>query len=49
VGRDPWPISDDAQNLVIHIGVDIARRRSGSTEVVRALYRSRLDPVLPVI
>jgi Mycothiol maleylpyruvate isomerase N-terminal domain len=49
LGRDPFPVPLDAQNLAIHIGVDVARLRRGETEVIRALYRSRLDPVLPII
>jgi hypothetical protein len=49
VDREPWPVPDEAQNLVIHLGIDIARSREGNTAVVRALYRSRLDPVLPVL
>jgi hypothetical protein len=49
VGREPWPLPVDAQNLVIHIGADIGIRRSGRTEMLRALYRSRLDPALPVL
>jgi hypothetical protein len=49
VRRDPWPIPDAAQDLVIHIGVDVAQLRHGATDTIRCLYRSRLDPVLPVI
>ncbi len=49
VGRDPWPVPPVAQDLVIRIGIDIATLRSGPTEVLRCLYRSRLAPVLPVL
>ena len=49
LGRDPWPVSFEAQDLVIHIGIDIARFRHGTVETIRCLYRSRLDPVLPVV
>lgn len=49
LSREPWPVSFEAQNLVIHIGADIARHRHGTTEVLRCLYRSKLDPVLPVV
>ena len=48
VDREPWPMPEAAQSLVIHLGIDVARVRSGGTAVVRALYRSRLDPVLRV-
>jgi Mycothiol maleylpyruvate isomerase N-terminal domain len=49
IDRDPWPVPEAAQELVVHLGIDIARVREGNTAVVRALYRSRLDPVLPVL
>jgi len=49
LGRDPWPVPLAAQNLVLHIGIDIAQLRSDPTDVLRALYRSELDPVFPVI
>ncbi len=45
----PWRVPPAALDLVIRIGVDIATLRSGPTEVLRALYRSRLAPVLPVL
>ncbi len=47
--RDPWPVPEEAQDLVIHVGIDVARARTGGTAVLRALFRSRLDPVLPVL
>jgi hypothetical protein len=47
--RDPWPVPPAAQNLVLHIGVDVALLRNDPTAVLRALYRTRLDPVFPVI
>jgi hypothetical protein len=47
--RDPWRVPDAAHALVAHIGIDIALVRHGGSPVVRALYRSRLDPVLPVL
>ena len=49
IGREPWPVSFEAQDLVIHVGVDIGRIRSGATEMIRCLYRTELDPILPVI
>jgi len=49
VGREPWPVPEDAESLVIHVGIEIGRVRHGATEVIRCLYRSRLDPVLPVV
>ena len=49
LGRDPWPLPPDAQDLALHIGIDIARLRHHPNVVVHALYRSRLDPVFPVI
>lgn len=49
IGCEPWAVPPDAQHLVIHVGIDIARLRRGATPTIRALYRSRLDPVLPVI
>ncbi len=39
----------EEEELVIHIGIDVARMRNGATAVLRTLYRSRLDPVLPVL
>ncbi len=47
--REPWPVPADAEALVVHLGIDIARARSGGTAVVRALYRTQLDSVLPVL
>jgi hypothetical protein len=49
VEREPWPVPFAAQNLVIHIGIDIGCIRRGPIETIRALYRSRLAPVLPVL
>jgi hypothetical protein len=49
LGRDPWSVPPDALELVLHIGIDIARLRHDPNDVLRALYRSRLDPVFPVI
>jgi hypothetical protein len=49
VGRQPWPLPEEAERLVIHVGIEIARVRRGAAEVIRCLYRSRLDPVLPVL
>jgi hypothetical protein len=49
VGREPWPVSFEAQGLVLHIGADIGRIRSGAIEMIRCLYRTKLDPILPVI
>ncbi|MCU1493679.1 MAG: hypothetical protein JWO62_1443 [Acidimicrobiaceae bacterium] len=42
VNRDPWPLSPEAAALTISIGTDIARRRSGSSALIRALYRHGL-------
>jgi hypothetical protein len=47
--REPWEVPDDAESLVLHVGVEIARLRHGAIDVLRCLYRSRLDPVLPVL
>ena len=47
--RAPWPVPPDALNLVLHVGVDVAQLRNDPTAVLRALYRTRLDPVFPVI
>jgi hypothetical protein len=47
--REPWPVSFEAQDLVIHIGADIGRIRSGAIEMIRCLYRTPLAGVLPVI
>jgi hypothetical protein len=49
IDREPWPVSFEAQDLVIHIGADIGRIRSGATEMIRCLYRTKLDPTLPVV
>jgi hypothetical protein len=49
LGRDPWRVPADAQNLALHVGIDVAQLRYDPTDVLRALYRSRLDPVFPVI
>jgi hypothetical protein len=39
IGREPWPVSDDALVLTIAMGVGVSRRRHGDTAVLRALYR----------
>ena len=39
VGREPWPMPAAATDAAISIGIDIARHRSGSTALFRALYR----------
>lgn len=49
IGHDPWPFSSAAQDLVIQIGCGIGLQRHGATEMMRCLFRSRLDPVLPVL
>jgi Mycothiol maleylpyruvate isomerase N-terminal domain len=49
LAREPWPVPFDAQNVVIHLGVDIGRIRRGAVEMIRALYRSDLPPTLPVL
>ena len=50
VARDPWPVSAEAQALVISVGADIGRRRHGATAMLRALYRSGFaEPTLPVL
>jgi Mycothiol maleylpyruvate isomerase N-terminal domain len=48
-GRRPWALPPAAQDLVIRIGCAIGLQRHGATEVMRCLYRSHLDPVLPVL
>jgi hypothetical protein len=49
VHREPWTVPDAALSLALHVGIDVARLRHGGTETLRMLYRSRLDPVLPVL
>ncbi len=39
VGLEPWPMPADATDVAIEVGLDVARRRSGNTAVLRALYR----------
>jgi hypothetical protein len=49
INGEPWTVPDAAQELVLHLGVDIGRRRSGFAEMMRCLYRTRLEPALPVL
>jgi Mycothiol maleylpyruvate isomerase N-terminal domain len=50
VERDPWPLPDAAHDLAIAVGVDVGRRRSGDTAMIRALYRRGFaDACLPVL
>ena len=50
IGRDPWPISHEAQAITIRVGADIASLRSGETALIRALYRrEEAAHVLPVL
>jgi hypothetical protein len=49
IDREPWPVSFEAQDLVLHIGADIGRIRSGAIEMIRCLYRTPPGGVLPVI
>jgi uncharacterized protein (TIGR03083 family) len=50
VGREPWPLPEEALRLVAEIGLDIARLRHGSDAVVRALFRQGFAAeVLPAI
>ena len=37
--RDPYPVPEAAMSLVLSIGTDVARRRSGDAAVLRAFYR----------
>jgi hypothetical protein len=48
--RDPFPWPEQAQELTIHVGVDIGQRVAGATSMIRALYRQGFaDKTLPVI
>lgn len=48
--RDPWPLPANSAALTIAVGVEIARRRSGATAVIRTLYRHGLaGSTLPVL
>ena len=50
VDHDPWPLPPGAVDVAIAVGVDLARRRGGSTAVIRALYRRGWSgPVFPVL
>ena len=50
VGHTSWPLPAAAAEVAIAVGADIAVRRSGSTAVIRALYRRGWsEPVLPVL
>ncbi|HSS09662.1 MAG TPA: maleylpyruvate isomerase N-terminal domain-containing protein [Acidimicrobiales bacterium] len=50
IGREPWPYPLTGQDLVIEVGVDIARRRSGRASLLRALYRRGFaEATLPVL
>jgi len=49
IGRDPWPVPPAAQDLVIQVGCGIGLQRHGATQMMRCLFRSQLDPVLPVL
>jgi hypothetical protein len=50
VGHGGWPVSAEAEALVIAVGAEIGRRRGGATAMVRALYRSGFtEPTLPVL
>ena len=50
VDRRPWPMPAGAEALTIAVGLEIARRRSGQTAVIRALYRRGLaGTTLPVL
>ncbi len=48
--HEPWPVPIEAQDLVIEVGTEIARLRSGRTAVLRALYRRGFaEAALPVL
>ncbi len=49
IGAEPFPVAPAARQRVLHIGTDIGILRRGATAMVRCLYRSKLEPVLPVI
>jgi hypothetical protein len=49
VNHDPWPVTGEAQHLVIHLGVDIGIQRHGTDAMIRCLYRSGFGSVLPVV
>jgi hypothetical protein len=39
VGREPWSLPEGHSAITISIGIEVARRRHGSSSVVRSLYR----------
>jgi len=50
VDREPWSLPTGATDLAIAVGADIACRRTGSTALVRALFRRGFaESVLPVL
>lgn len=50
LGRDAWVYPDAGYELAITVGVEVARRRRGDRDVLRALYRhGHADTVLPVL
>ena len=50
VGRPPWPLPGPLVDLVLAVGLEVARRRRGDDAVLRALYRQGLaGDVLPVL
>ena len=49
VGREPWAVPVAAQDVVLHVGVETGSRRHGFAEMLRCLYRTHLEPALPVL
>src|SRR5579862_2751249 len=49
VGRAPWSLPEDNEQLTVAVGEEIGRRRFGATAIIRALYRDGFAGVLPVL
>jgi hypothetical protein len=50
IGRDPWPVPEEAVAVALSVGVDLGRRRFGDAAIVRAVYRAGFaDAALPVL
>jgi len=49
VEHHSWEVPREAQQLVIHLGIDIGSERYGPEAMIRCLYRSGFASVLPVL